>query len=71
MNARINEGCIAVEMEVAALLAVAEFREVDLGYILIGTDDVSGEKWDKRKGKTPLEFRKSIIDLCMETVLRL
>ena len=71
VNTRLNEGCIAVEMEVAALLAVAEFREVDLGYILIGVDDVSGEKWDKRHGKTPLEFRKSVIDLCLETVLGL
>ncbi|MHA1617857.1 MAG: nucleoside phosphorylase, partial [Promethearchaeota archaeon] len=45
---RRNEGAIAVEMEAAALAAVASFRGVSLGYILGAGDDVSGLEWDHR-----------------------
>lgn len=45
---RKSEGAIAVEMEAASLMAVAEFRKVQLGYILAGGDDVGGLKWDSR-----------------------
>ena len=69
ISARVAEGCIAVEMEVAALLAVARFRGVELGYVLLGDDDVSGEEWDRRKGGTPLSFRRRVIDACIRTVL--
>ena len=32
----------------AALMAVAEFRKVDLGFILAAGDDISGLNWDQR-----------------------
>lgn len=46
---RLEEGCVAVEMEAAALFAVAlfavaRFRGVTLGQILYGGDDCSGEE---------------------------
>ena len=37
---RRREGAIIVEMEAAALFAVAGFRNVQLGYLLAGSDDV-------------------------------
>jgi uridine phosphorylase len=46
--ARREEGCITVEMETSAFLAVAEFRQVVFGQYLYGGDDVSGEIWDER-----------------------
>jgi len=46
---RAAEGCLVVEMEVAALAAVAQFRKVPLGAILYGGDDVSGLAWDRRE----------------------
>ncbi|MCU0512142.1 MAG: nucleoside phosphorylase [Anaerolineae bacterium] len=45
---RRAEGCLTVEMETAALLAVAQFRGVELGQYLYGGDDVSGAVWDSR-----------------------
>ena len=48
VGARVAEGCLAVEMEVAALAAVAQFRDVPLGAMLYGGDDVSGLTWDRR-----------------------
>jgi uridine phosphorylase len=56
---RKEEGCLAVEMEAAALFAVAQFRGVTLGQILYGGDDISGEAWDSRgwQGRTPVRER--------------
>ncbi len=48
IQARKKEGAIIVEMEAAALIAVAKFRHVKLGYLLAGGDDVSGLEWDHR-----------------------
>ena len=43
-----QEGAISIDMEASALLAVAKFRKVQLGYILVAGDDVSGKKWNRR-----------------------
>lgn len=47
-QARMKEGCCVVEMEAAALFAVAQFREVMLGEVVYGGDLVAPEGWDKR-----------------------
>jgi uridine phosphorylase len=46
---RRDEGCIVVEMEAASLLAVARFREVQLGYLLYAGDSLAGGDWDNRR----------------------
>lgn len=43
---RKAEGCIAVEMECSAILALAKFRDVLLGQYLTASDDISGDGWD-------------------------
>ena len=45
---RAAEGCITVEMECAAFIAVARFRGVRFGQLLAISDDVSGEVWGPR-----------------------
>jgi len=45
---RRDEGCLTVEMEAAALLAVARFRRVPLAYLLYAGDSLAGERWDHR-----------------------
>ena len=46
---RIEEGCKVVEMECAALAAVAEFRDASWGEILFTADSLSDvEKYDQR-----------------------
>ena len=42
---RKSEGCLTVEMECSALLAVAKFRGVRFGQLLATGDDVSGDEW--------------------------
>ena len=68
---RKKEGCIAVEMETAALFAVAAFRGVDLGYILYGGDDVSGAEWDKRPEKPRIPIAEKLFWLSIEACLKL
>lgn len=68
---RRSEGCIAVDMEAAALLAVAQFRNVDMGYLLLGGDDVSSEEWDRRSSLSRLPFRERLFWLSVESCLKL
>jgi len=67
---RRDEGCISVEMELAAFLAVAQHRRVDFVQYLYAGDDASGDTWDHRHWQTS-SARKDLFDLAIETVLRL
>lgn len=56
---RKKEGAIAVEMEAAALMSVAKFREVKLDYLLAAGDDISGLNWEHRHwNKSKIFFEK-------------
>ena len=46
--ARRAEGCLTVEMEAAALFAVAQYRGITIGQLLYAADDLSGDEWDHR-----------------------
>jgi uridine phosphorylase len=67
---RKAEGCITVEMEAAALFAIAEFRAVTFGLILYGGDDVSGQDWDTRDCKRNA-VREKLFWLAAEACLKL
>lgn len=71
INLRIEEGCVTVEMEAAALFAVAKFRNVILGQILYGGDDLSGDKWDSRLWDNQSDIRKNLVDLSLKICLQL
>lgn len=68
---RRAEGCITVEMECAAFLAVAKFRNVPLGQYLEAYDDVSGETWDKRHVDDRLTLQEKLFWLSVEACLSL
>ena len=63
---RRAEGCLTVEMEAAALFAVAQFRGVLFGQILYGGDDVSGAHWDARDWQSRASVRERIFWLAAE-----
>ncbi|MCK5130261.1 MAG: uridine phosphorylase, partial [Clostridiales bacterium] len=68
---RVSEGCLCVEMEASAFMAVAQFRGVKLGQILYGGDDLSGSKWDIRDWNSRESIRKNLVDLSLEICLKL
>ena len=69
---RKEEGAITVEMEAAALFAVAEYRKVKLGFLLAGGDDVSGLEWDQRiSSKKSDSYLENFFWLAAEICLKL
>lgn len=68
---RKQEGCLTVEMESAALIAVAQFRHVTFGQVLYGGDDLSGEQWDNREWQSRNEVRENLFWLCADACLGL
>jgi uridine phosphorylase len=68
---RKSEGCVTVEMEAAAFFAVAGFRNVKLGQILYGGDDLSAVAWDSRKWHDRTEIRKNLVEISLRICLSL
>jgi nucleoside phosphorylase len=68
---RKEEGCLTVEMESAALIAVAQFRNVIFGQALYGGDDLSGVQWDGRAWQSRRDVRESLFWLCADACLAL
>jgi uridine phosphorylase len=68
---RRAQGCRCVEMEAAALFAVAEFRAAPLGQLLYAGDDVSGSEWDSRHWDDRASVREGLFWLAAEACLAL
>jgi len=68
---RRAEGCLTVEMEMAAFCAVAQFWGVLFGQILYGGDDLSGENWDHRGWQGLRSIRTKLFSLAAEACMRL
>lgn len=64
-------GCLAVEMEAAAFMAVAEFRGVNFGQILYGGDLVKADGWDSRDWNKRGDIRERLFWLAAEACLKL
>lgn len=69
ISRRKEDGCITVEMEAAGMMAVAQFRDVILGQVLYGGDDVSGAEWDNRAWQSRDEIRERLFWLCADACL--
>lgn len=67
---RRDEGCVVVEMEASAFMAIAQFRGVGLVQLLYAGDDVSGETWDHRLWSTS-SARHDLFELSLDLVARL
>ena len=67
---RQQMGCAAVDMECAAFLAVAKFRNVKFGQLLYGGDNLDCEEWDHR-GWNQASMREKLFLTTAECCLRL
>ena len=68
---RVEEGCLVVEMEAAAFIAVARFRGVRFGQLLYAGDSVAGAEWDHRDWFNATDTRAGLFDLAATAALRL
>lgn len=68
---RRKEGCLVVEMEAAAMMAVAQFRGVIFGQVLYGGDDLSSYEWDSRGWQSRGDIRENLFWLCADACLNI
>jgi uridine phosphorylase len=59
---RRAEGCLTVEMEAAALIAVARFRGVAFSQVLFAGDSLAGDEWDHRRWTTARDARRALVE---------
>ena len=64
---RRDEGCLTVEMEASALIAVARFRGVAFSQVLFAGDSLAGETWDHRRWTTAREARAALVDVLVSS----
>ena len=68
---RAAEGCVTVEMEAAALFAVAAFRGVELAQFVYAGDDVSGDKWAHREWHKQHSVRDRVFRVALDACLHM
>ena len=68
---RKAEGCLTVDMECSAFIAVSKFRNVIFGQYLAVGDDVSGDEWDPRLSNNRQAIREKVFWLSVEACLSL
>lgn len=71
IDLRVSEGCLTVEMECSALLAVAQFRNVELGQLIYGGDDLSDVMWDGRQCVDRMQIREELVNLSLRICTKL
>jgi uridine phosphorylase len=68
---RKREGCVTVEMETSAYIAVSQYNNVEFGQILYSGDNLGGEEWDKRDFISRTDIREFVLRLTLDTCLKL
>ena len=68
---RVAEGCLTVDMEAAALLAVARYRKVRFAQLLYAGDSLAGPDWDSRNWTTATSVREQLFWHAADASLRL
>ena len=72
MEKRRADGCIAVDMECASAMAVAQFRGVPVYQFLYAEDSLGGGAWDPRTmGKMPRSDHEKYLRIALEAASRL
>lgn len=65
------DGCITVDMEASALLAVAAYRGARLVSLLYAGDSLAGDEWDHRGWHSAFDVREGLFWLAADAALGL
>jgi len=72
MELRKKAGCITVEMECSAIMAMAQFRNADIYQFLYTEDNLDCKEWEQRLlGNMPDDMREKYIRIALEVAIRL
>jgi len=67
---RKGEGCVTVEMEASAYMAVARYNDAEFGQILCAGDSLGGEIWDSRGYNSRTEIMEYVLRLTLDACVR-
>ncbi|GEL23572.1 phosphorylase [Pseudonocardia sulfidoxydans NBRC 16205] len=68
---RREEGCVTVDMEASAFIAVARFRGIRLAQLLLAADSLAGPEWDARGWTTARAARSGLTSVAARAALAL
>jgi len=69
---RKKAGCITVEMECASVMAMAQFRKVDIFQFLYTADNLDCKEWESRLlGNMPQDILEKYARIALEVAIRL
>ena len=68
---RRKEGCVTVEMEASAYMAVSRYNGAEFGQILYAGDSLGGETWDGRGWEKRTDIRDLVLRLAIDACSRL
>lgn len=68
---RTDEGCLTVEMEASAFMAVAQHRGVSLAHVLYAGDSLTGPEWEHRDWTNATTVREELFWIAAIACLRL
>ena len=72
IEARKRDGCCGVDMECASVMAVGDFRNIEVYQFVYAADCLDGDKWDERiLSETPDDLREAILHVALESAIRL
>ena len=68
---RKAEGCVTVDMEASAYMAVARYNSACFGQILYAGDNLGGEVWDSRNFNNRADIREFVLRLALDACIRI
>jgi uridine phosphorylase len=72
MEKRKKEGCIAVEMECASIMAAAWFRGIEVYQYLYAADSLDADEWEARTlGRLTRNAREKLLNIALEIAVRI
>jgi purine-nucleoside phosphorylase len=72
MELRKSQGCITVEMECAAVMAMAQFRNAEIYQFLYTADNLDCAEWEARLlDNLPDDYMERYIKIALEVAVRL
>jgi uridine phosphorylase len=69
---RKQNGCLTVEMECASVMAMGEFRKIDIYQFLYTADNLDCKEWESRLlGNMPQSIKEKYVQIALEVSIRL
>ena len=68
---RKDEGCVTVEMEAAAYMAVSRYNNTEFGQILYAGDNLGGPEWESRNFLKRTDIREFVLRAALDACVNL